>query len=777
MPQPGTSRNRVLTLALWIAFYASFTLVSPPLLDDADSVHAEVAREMLLRHDWVTLYANGIRYLEKAPLLYWSMAASMRLFGTSAAAARLPLALTVLALALALETFARRAFDSTRAGLYASLITLSSFGIFIFTRITIPDAAVCLWITLALLCYWRNTHLPAPSRPLCYAFAAACALNVLTKGLIGILFPIAIVLLHLLATDGPRDTLASLRRLYPLSSTAVFLALAAPWHILIALANPTEGHPAPITFTPGHLFGPQSGHWPLLRPSLWLGHWTVPLPTDGNVHGWTWFYFVNEHLLRYLNLRVPRDYDTVPLLLFYALIFVWLLPWSAFLPHALATIPWRKTLAHNYPPYPSHKPRQSLPASRSRPLIGWPILAAASSRLGWVKPATAPARPRHAVNQSPQPNEPAASRPPIPVPSNASPPPPEPAVPCSLFPVPSAQTVFNAQTAPFAQTGPPPPLTPLESTRLLLGLWAAVPLLFFSLSTRQEYYVLPAVPALILLLAGWLNEEADEAVTFTVPNPRLRAGQRIALVLFALGSLASLAAAFFALISPAPNPTADLSVLLRQNPADYALSFGHFLDLNRRAMGAFRTPLVLTAVALFASTLLSWRLRRDFRPHPANLALAAGAFLFLLAAHGGLRRFAPVLSSQPLAAAIEPQLKPPGSRFPDLIVINGEYEAASTLGFYLHRPWYTTPPSNPASTTDTAIHILNGRSSNLWYGSFFPDAPRIFEDDLSLQLLWTQDRRIFLWTEPAHAPKLPGRTYLIAESGGKQILSNQPNPF
>jgi hypothetical protein len=64
-------------VALWIAFYASFTLFTPALLDDADSVHAEVAREMLLRHDWVTLYANGIRYLEKAPLLYWSMAASM----------------------------------------------------------------------------------------------------------------------------------------------------------------------------------------------------------------------------------------------------------------------------------------------------------------------------------------------------------------------------------------------------------------------------------------------------------------------------------------------------------------------------------------------------------------------------------------------------------------------------------------------------------------------------------------------------------------------------
>ena len=65
-------RNWPVLLLLWAVFYASFTLWTPPLLDDADSVHAEVAREMLLRHDYVTLYANGIRYLEKAPLYYWA---------------------------------------------------------------------------------------------------------------------------------------------------------------------------------------------------------------------------------------------------------------------------------------------------------------------------------------------------------------------------------------------------------------------------------------------------------------------------------------------------------------------------------------------------------------------------------------------------------------------------------------------------------------------------------------------------------------------------------
>ncbi len=659
---PGTRllvrRNRLILIALWFLFYASLALITPPLLDDADSVHAEVSREMLLRHDYVTLYANGIRYLEKAPLLYWSMAASFRLFGVHTAAARLPLAFTVLALALILESFARRAFTSpaftsldrpesgTRAGLYAGLLLLSSFGIFIFTRINIPDAMVCLWLTLALFCYWltENSNHPHPNPLLCYAFAAACALNVLTKGLIGIVFPLLIVLTHLALTRrNLRAVLTRIKQLHPLSSIAVFLIIAAPWHILIALANPTQGHPGNVTFS--------------------HGHWQVPLPTDSNVHGWLWFYFVNEHLLRYLNLRVPRDYDTVPLYLFWGLLLIWLLPFSAYLLHALRTVPWRKSL---------------------RPLV-------------------------------------------------------------------SLRT-----------------LTPEENTRLLLGLWAIIPLLFFSLSTRQEYYVLPSLPPLILLIAAWLNDEAAEAESFTVPNPLTRAGQRISVAILILGSIAALAAAFFAIHSHPPAPNTNLAALLTQNPGDYALSFGHFLDLNSQAMGAFRDPLLLTAAAFFLGPLANWLLRGNYKPHAANLCLAAAAFVFLLAAHIALQIFAPVLTSRQLATAIAPQLHPS-----DIIVIHGEYESASTLGFYLHRPG-----PEDAATGAEPIHILNGRSSNLWYGSFFPDAPAIFEDNVSLSLKWTEPRRIFLWQDLNDPiPSLLGKTYFIAQSGGKEILSNQPNPY
>ena len=643
-----TLGNTLVLLGLWFVFYGSFTLFRPALLDDADSVHAEVAREMLLRHDWVTLYANGIRYLEKAPLLYWSMAASFKVLGASTAAARLPNALTILALAFVVEAFARRAFRSARAGLYAALILLSSFGIFIFTRINLPDAMVCLWLTLAIYAFWLTEQQEHPSLVQACIFSACCAMGVLAKGMIGLLFPACIVAIYLTATRGWKGFLAR------------FVVIVAPWHVMIALANRTQGHPGSLTFT--------------------HGHWTVPLPTDGNVHGWLWFYFVNEQVLRYLNLRVPRDYDTVPLWLFWGLCLVWLMPWSAYLFHAI---------------------------SGALPL-----------RSGAWRDA------------------------------------------------------FHRRA-----------LNPQQKTRLLLVVWAAFPMLFFSLSTRQEYYVLPALPAMIVLTAGFLelftkyNNDAElpirgpgELATSRVfvsmgeseATAVIRAGvaaNRIAVVLLAIGTIFAAAAVYFLLHTRAPSANTDLAVLLQQNPGDYALSMGHVLDLNSQALGPFRLPLAIAATSLFFGPLTSYILCRRARPHAATLALAAGSFGFLLAAHLGLQTFAPVLSSQQLAAAIAPQV-----HADDLIVIHQEYEYASTLGFYLRR---------------NDIHILEGRSSNLWYGSFFADAPKIFETPQSLAQKWSGPQRIFLWQDLANAPSslptLPAPAYVIAKSGGKEIVSNRPD--
>ncbi|HKC70872.1 MAG TPA: glycosyltransferase family 39 protein, partial [Terriglobales bacterium] len=301
VPSPSLSstartRARVYVLAIivvWAAIYVS-SLFQPALLDDADSVHAEAAREMVLRHDWVTLYIDGIRYLEKAPLLYWGMAASFKTFGVSEWSARLPLALGVLALLLVTFRLGRRVFGG-EGGLYSALALGACFGIYIYTRFQIPDVLVALWLTVGFDFFLQGLEESPPSRLACWGLAAATALDVLTKGLIGLVFPGAIILLYLLLTNNLRH----LARMRLLSSTLVFLAVAAPWHILAALRNPTQGH----------------------------------------VRGFLWFYFVNEHFLRYLNERVPRDYGTVPLAVFWALLLIWLAPWSVFLPQAVRAVP------------------------------------------------------------------------------------------------------------------------------------------------------------------------------------------------------------------------------------------------------------------------------------------------------------------------------------------------------------------------------------------------------------------------------------------------------
>jgi 4-amino-4-deoxy-L-arabinose transferase-like glycosyltransferase len=591
------SPRRFLAIAaLWFLLYASFTLHHPPLLDDADSVHAEVAREMVARHDWVTLYANGIRYLEKAPLMYWAMAASFTAFGAQDWAARLPLALAALALCLVVYQFGARLFNSSMAGFYAALILLTSFGIFIYTRILIPDAIVCLWLSLALLLFWISLQHAKPSRATAWGFAATCALNVLTKGLIGIVFPLGIIVVFLWLNRN----LSHLRRWHPFSSLLVFLLIAAPWHIAAGIANPPQG----------------------------------------SVHGFSWFYFVNEQILRYLNRRVPRDYDTVPLLLFWGLLAVWLMPWVAFLFQAIDPVRIRSSLR-----------RIQLP--------------------------------RH-------------------------------------------DQAWN-----------------------LLGVWAAFVMVFFSFSTRQEYYVLPALPPLALMIGGWLAREEQASAR----SPGRVSGRRIAVALFVLGCAGAAVAAYLAIHAHPPARGEDISALLTQNPQDYALSLGHFLDLGTRTMGVFRLPLLLTAVALPLGTLANLILRSVNLVRMANYALVAMMTVFLIAAHMALVTFSPVLSSKLLANAINRHI-----RIDDVVEINGEFEGGSSLSFYLQRQ----------------VRILNGRSSGLWYGSLFSDAPSIFDDDASFRQLWSGPNRIFLWTPTDHRPALRGPVYLLARSGGKEILTNRP---
>jgi len=597
-PQPRPRTYLLALVLLWLVIYVP-GLFAPALFDDADSVHAEAAREILVRHDWVTLHADGIRYLEKAPLLYWTIAASFRGFGVHEWSARLPLVLGMLATMLAVFALGRRAYGE-KAGFYSSLVLATSLGAYIFTRILIPDLLLGLWLTLSFYFFFHILEQESPSRAACWGLAAATALNVLTKGLIGLVFPAAIIFLYLLLTHDLRRLL----RMRLLSSLVVFLLIAAPWHILAGIRNPAAGE----------------------------------------ARGFFWFYFVNEHFLRYLNKRVPRDYDTVPLLVFWGLVLVWLLPWCAFVPQSLAQVP--------------HRLRDFV------------------SRLD---------RPHKAS--------------------------------------------------------------------LLFAIWALVILVFFSFSTRQEYYTIPAIPALALLIGAWLARESDASDVSA--SSALRAGRISALGLLILGIVVFIAATSLLLFSRRPAAGAELADLLKKNPEQYALSLGHVFDLTPEALGMFRPELLLVGIAFLLGTGLAWWMRHRRQPAKSNAVLALMMVAVLFAVWLALRKFAPILGSKDLAIAVEKAYRPG-----DIIVINGEYESASTLNFYTRIP----------------VHILHERSANLWYGSCFPDAPHVFETDGSFLQLWNSPARVFLWTDVREAPQLAGNpTFELAHSGGKYILSNRPD--
>ncbi len=650
-------------------------LFSPGLLDDVDSIYIEIAREMLHRHDFVTPYINGVRFFDKPPLMYWMASSSMAVFGETDWAARLPLALAALALLLAVYALGKRLFSERetgmgeRAGLYSALAVATSIGPYLYTRFFIPDILICLWMTLSVHFFLivldrlqlsptdppiRITHLaeagvhitdpgtlfPLPSSLVpsslvpsslvpCLLFAAVLALNLLTKGLIGLVFPLGFVLLYLAITG----QLRLLSRLHPIASTAVFLAIAAPWHILAALRNPAIPLPAGLG-----------------------------LPATG---GWAWFYLYNEHFARFLGKRIPHDYGNTPVWLFWTYLVIWIMPWAAFLPGALAEHlrNLRRNVGHRSP-----------------------------------------------VN------------------------------------------VRQREAA------------------LSLILWAGLVLAFFSLSSRQEYYSLPAIPALALM-AGGLLSRADVAADGNAAQRASRSALRWTLwFLVPLTILVATLCGYFALTAPHPAPGTDIATLLAGNPDLYNLSLGHIFDLTGAAMGLFRAPLAGVALSMIAIGPGSYLLRRAGRTYAANLTLAAAMVVTLTSAHAGLSRFYPILGSKDLALAIDRVSHPTSqkqasqdltSQPDDLIILDGEFTSGSTLVFYTRQP----------------VHLVNGRMNTLWYGSFWPDAPKIFETEASLHTLWASPRRIFLFTYNAasRANDLApfGSVHTLATAGGKTVLTNR----
>ena len=269
-------------------------------MDDVDAVQAQIAKTMLTSGDWVTARLDGVVYLEKAPLIYWLMAIFYKIFGVADWVARLPVALASVALALLSASFGMWAFGE-RAGFYAGLCMSTCVGLFLFTRIQIPDVILTFTIALALWAFLRSLD-EEEKRPRLWAAILATSLGtgLLLKSLVGVVFPVAAALIYLFITK-QLFSRRTWQRLRPMSGILMLLLIAVPWHVLATLRNP-----------PYFAWTLQSG--------------------PGQYHGFLWFYFVNEQLLRFLNLRYPHDYNTVPRLYFWLFHLLWLFPWSVYLP-------------------------------------------------------------------------------------------------------------------------------------------------------------------------------------------------------------------------------------------------------------------------------------------------------------------------------------------------------------------------------------------------------------------------------------------------------------
>ena len=139
---------------LWLLLYGSYALLRPPLPDGPGTIHAEIAREMVARHDWSTAYVNGTAVHPSERTLDWCIAASYKLFGVADWSARLPIALCVLALALIAFFFGRKLFVWNAAGLYAALIVLTWPGTFVATRDLTPVPLLCVAGALIALALW-----------------------------------------------------------------------------------------------------------------------------------------------------------------------------------------------------------------------------------------------------------------------------------------------------------------------------------------------------------------------------------------------------------------------------------------------------------------------------------------------------------------------------------------------------------------------------------------------------------------------------------------------
>ena len=235
-PEPLARRGRLLLLSL-LVLSSVLLAIEPghvPLFEPDESRYAEIPREMLATGDWVTPRLNGLAYFEKPPLHYWAVAVSMRLFGESEFAVRLPVKLAALGMVVATFLFAGKRWGE-RVGLLAGLILATSFLLVALSRVNSIDTTLSFALTLATFSFAAFQEAEKAgdrvrARLALYGLHVSCAAAVMLKGLVGLVLPGGAILLWAVSVR----RLHVVPRLFSPGPLAVFLLLSVPWHVALA---------------------------------------------------------------------------------------------------------------------------------------------------------------------------------------------------------------------------------------------------------------------------------------------------------------------------------------------------------------------------------------------------------------------------------------------------------------------------------------------------------------------------------------------------------------
>jgi hypothetical protein len=205
-----------------------------PLLEPDEGRNAEVAREMLVSHDWITPHYDHLTYLDKPAFLFWMIAGTFDCLHVSEWSARFPSALLALATAMLVWAMARR-MSGRQIGLLAGIVFATSPLVFAFARFVIFDMPLTFFLALAMYCFWLASETGFRRPALDVVAFAAMGIATLVKGPVGFLLPLITLAVYHALLGG----FGALRKLRWGLGWIVFFAITLPWFVEVSIRNPS----------------------------------------------------------------------------------------------------------------------------------------------------------------------------------------------------------------------------------------------------------------------------------------------------------------------------------------------------------------------------------------------------------------------------------------------------------------------------------------------------------------------------------------------------------